>query len=396
MWLVYGCFYLNRLSFASVIPLIMEDLNISHTQVGLISAFFFFFHMASQFPAGYLSDIFGPRKIIPFGGITSAIANLLFSAGSGLFYLTGIQGFNGMGQAGGFSPGIKLLNNWFQKSERARTFGIFSTSSSAFTVFAYILAGYLGKTFGWRAVFLISPVILLCVLFIFRVVVDNHPPGNGLQNHRYMTPERPEKFPGNMNKLIIILRNKDARMVCIGFFCLTYITYSNLVWLPAYLYEYHGLSVVKASLFASFYPASGILARPLGGYFSDVTFGGRRKPLLLIGLSCILVSTLLLSGAERLEWVVILFISTGFFDQLLETLFLALILDILPSDLAGAGAGLLNTGGHLGSIATMFLSGVLVDVLGSYSPVFLVLSILSAMGIAAVLFVREKKTRTQA
>jgi hypothetical protein len=40
-------------------------------------------------------------------------------------------------------------------------------------------------------------------------------------------------------------------------------------------------------------------------------------------------------------------------------------------------------------MCAMFFSGLLVDVFGSYNPVFLVLSILAAAGIAAVLLVRE-------
>jgi len=105
-WLVYGCFYLNRLNFAPVIPLIIEDLKISHAQVGLISTFFFAFYAAAQFPAGYLSDILGPRKIIAIGGSISALANFLFGAGSGFFYLIGCQNLNGLGQGEAGGPAL--------------------------------------------------------------------------------------------------------------------------------------------------------------------------------------------------------------------------------------------------------------------------------------------------
>jgi NNP family nitrate/nitrite transporter-like MFS transporter len=78
------------------------------------------------------------------------------------------------------------------------------------------------------------------------------------------------------------------------------------------------------------YPAAGIIARPLGGYLSDVTFGGRRRPLLLIGLFFILLSTVLLASTKHLGWAVILIVCVGFFDQLICTLFFALELDMLP------------------------------------------------------------------
>ncbi len=392
MWLVYGCFYLNRLNFAPVIPLIMEDLKLSHTQVGLISTFFFAFYAAAQFPAGYLSDILGPRKIITLGGVTSALANLFFSAGSSLFYLIGFQSLNGLGQGGGFGPSVRLLNNWFPESERGRALGTYVTCVSIFTVIAYALAGYLGKTFGWRAAFWTVPIILLSVLFVYWVVVDDRPDSNSVQSFQYRPPEPAEKSPGNRNRLIVILSNRDMRMACLGFCCLMYIRYAILVWLPAYLYETYGLSVVTASLLAGVYPMAGLAASPVGGYLSDVTFGGRRKPLLLTGLSFILLSTIFLASADHLGWAMTLIVGVGFFEQLIAPLFFALELDLLPPELAGTGAGFLEAGGHLGSMCAMFFSGLLVDVFGSYNPVFLVLGIVAAIGVAIILFIRERKT----
>jgi len=391
MWLVYGCFYLNRLNFAPVIPLIMEDLKLSHTQVGLISTFFFAFHAAAQFPAGYLSDILGPRKIITLGGVTSSLANLFFSAGSSLFYLIGFQSLNGLGQGGGWGPSVKLLNNWFPESERGRALGIYATCACIFTIIAYALAGYLGKTFGWRAAFWTVSIILLSVLFVYWVVVADHPDGNSVQSFQYRPPEPAEKSSGNRNKLIVILSNRDMRMACLGFCCLCYIRYAILVWLPAYLYESYGLSLVTASLLAAVYPLAGLVASPLGGYLSDVAFGGRRKPLLLIALSLVLLSTIFLASADRLEWVMILIFSVGFFEQLISPQFFALELDLIPPELAGTGAGFFEAGGHLGSMCAMFFSGLLVDVFGSYKPVFLVLSIVAAIGVAIILFIRERK-----
>jgi sugar phosphate permease len=158
------------------------------------------------------------------------------------------------------------------------------------------------------ATFWTTPIILLSVLYIYWVVVDDYPDGNSVQSFRYRTPEPAEKSPGNRNKVIVILSNKDVRMACLGFSCLNYIAYCNLVWLPAYLYESYGVSVVTASLIACFYPMVGLLARPLGGCLSDVTFGGRRKPLLLIGMSFIVLATIFLASADAMATCVIVIV----------------------------------------------------------------------------------------
>jgi sugar phosphate permease len=114
--------------------------------------------------------------------------------------------------------------------------------------------------------------------------------------------------------------------------------------------------------------------------------------LLLIGLFFILLSTVFLASTKHLGWAVILIVCVGFFDQLIGTLFFALELDMLPSELAGTGAGFVDAGGHLGSMSAMFISGLLVDLFSSYKPMFFALSILAFTAIVAVLRIRERKT----
>ena len=63
-WLVYGFFYLNRLNLSPVIPLIMSDLDISHSRIGLIGALFYLSYTLIQFPAGFLADVLGLQGLL--------------------------------------------------------------------------------------------------------------------------------------------------------------------------------------------------------------------------------------------------------------------------------------------------------------------------------------------
>jgi len=110
-WMIYGLFYLNRLNIAPVIPLIREDLGLSFTQIGFITAVFYGFYAFTQLPAGYLGDRLGPRCIITLGGLISALSNLLFSRLADLHWLVSVYAINGVGQGGGWAPsGILLVN----------------------------------------------------------------------------------------------------------------------------------------------------------------------------------------------------------------------------------------------------------------------------------------------
>ena len=273
MWSVYGCFYLNKLNLAPVIPLIIQDLGISHTRIGFISAAFFLFYATSQFLWGYLSDSFGPRKIVTCGGIISALANIVFSAGNGISHLIGAQSLNGFGQGSGWGPSVKLLDNWFPGSERGRVIGFYATTVSIFTILAYWLAGFIGEHMGWRAAFRVSPVILLIVLLIYWLAVRDYPARSGSKKQE-SGPRKPINTLSQIqNRFSDAIFNKNFWFASTAFGCLTYVSYTNMVWILTYLFESHGLDVVKAGFLASLYPAIGILSRPLGGHLSDVHFG---------------------------------------------------------------------------------------------------------------------------
>ncbi|MEW6261774.1 MAG: MFS transporter [Thermodesulfobacteriota bacterium] len=393
MWLVYGCFYLNKLNLAPVIPLIIADLGLSHAQVGLYSAAFFALYCVTQIPWGYLSDRWGPRKVISLGGLISVGANVFFSLSPGPLYMTVAQGANGLGQGSGWGPSVKLLNNWFAPAERARALGAYTTCISLFTILTYNLSGAVGGHFGWRVSFQLMPLILLLALSLFRLTIRDHPPAPEM-TPRPSPSDEPRRRLRDERKLRKVLTQSPVLLASMGFLCSTYITYTNLIWLPTYYYEQFGFSVAQSGLLASLYPALGLLARPMGGYLSDVSLGGRRKPLLLISFLGICLGNLILSQTVHIEWAVGLLAWIGLCDQLMGALFFVILLDSLPPDLAGTGAGLMNACGQLGSMASMFFSGLLMDVFHGYGPVFLSLSLVALIGLVMVGLVREKGDRS--
>ena len=149
----------------------MSDLDISHARIGLIGALFYVFYTMFQLPAGYLSDLFGARKVIFAGGLISAFSNIVFSFGSGLWHLASSQCLNGLGQGCGFSPIIKIIDQHFSFSQRGRALGLVMTSTAVFNVAAFLLAGYIGQTFGWRSVFWSAPLVFIPVLILFKMVI---------------------------------------------------------------------------------------------------------------------------------------------------------------------------------------------------------------------------------
>jgi len=390
-WLIYGFFYLNRLNLSPVIPLIMSDLGISHARIGLVGASFYAFYTLMQLPAGYLSDLFGARKVIVAGGVVSAFSNMLFSFGGGLIHLISSQCLNGLGQGCGFSPIVKIIDQHFPISQRGRALGLAMTSTAFFNVAAFFLASYIGQTYGWRTVFWSASLVFVPILIIFSMVVTT--PHSSEENARLITSKATKKKSFfEINKQIFSM---NMCLLGMGFFCLCYITYSNLIWLPSFLFESYDMSIVHAGFFAALYPLSGVVSRPLGGYISDVIFKGKRKKTIMIGLFAIFVSTVLLTQIEDFRINIYLIITIGFFDNLIGPLFFAWMLDLVPCNRTGSGAGVLQFIGHTGTVLSVYFSGIAIDAFQSYRPFFMILSVFSILGIISILLISESGEKSR-
>ncbi len=389
-WLMYGLFYLNRLNISPVIPLIRQDLGLSYTQIGFITAAFYGLYTCAQLPAGYLGDRLGPRRVITLGGLISSVANLVFSQLGSLPLLAGFHALNGAGQGGGWSPSVKLLVNWFPREKLGTTFGIYTTCVSVFTIVAYMLSGYLGKHYGWRLSFVVPPLILAIFCPVYWKIVSDSPGGRNPED--LGRPESPRTIGGDFSLLI---RHRQLWITFISFFCLLYIQFGGMIWYPTYLQGTFGIDVFQAGTLVSVFPLMGLLARPLGGILSDRLFHGRRKPLILLGMGGMTVCLFLLSVARELWWAVLMLAGVGFCFQLFNFLFFTLPSVMLPLSLVSTGSGFLDTGGHLGSLLAMFLSGWFIDRFGSYRVILMAFCIMGVIGFSAALLIREKRQSPQ-
>jgi sugar phosphate permease len=385
-WLMYGLFYLNRLNIAPVIPLIREDLGLSYTQIGLITASFYGLYTITQLPAGYLGDRLGPRRVITLGGLISSISNLIFSQLGSLPLLAGFHALNGVGQGGGWAPSVKLLVNWFPREKLGTILGLYTTCVSVFTIVAYLLSGYLGQRFSWRLSFIVPGLVLAFFCPVYWMVVQDSPLKESHKGLEELPSSRTIK--GDFSMLV---RHRQLWITFLSFFCLLYIQFGGMIWYPTYLQGTFGIDVFKAGTLTSIFPLMGLAARPLGGVLSDGLFHGRRKPVILMGMGAMTFCLFLLSGARELWWAVFLLALVGFWFQLFNPLFFTLPSVMLPLNMVSTGSGFLDTGGHMGSLLAVFLSGWFIDHFGSYRPILIAFWIMGLIGFLTALLIREER-----
>jgi sugar phosphate permease len=388
-WLLFGMYYVNRFNYSPMIPLLKADLGISNTQAGWLMALFFISYTIFQLPAGFLGDRFGPRKTLTWGAIISITGNLIFSQATSFGLLSLGQLANGLGQSMGWTSSLKLIVSWFPRSRRATAIGLFATCVTGGSSVGIRLSGLLGDHLGWRSSFIIPPVLMAMVTLLFWLMVKDNPREKGLPDFddEIYLERQIENDP--RSRLSLVLTNRILWSVALVYFCFVYVQFGCLVWIPTFLKEGYAISVDRASTISALVLLPGVFASPLAGYLSDHYFGGRRKPLILMGMFILALANFLLSREVSITLAAGLLAIVGLMIIMPDVLLAAYPSDILSRKLSATGMGFLTTFTSIAGIITTPLSGKIIDLFDSYTAVFFSFAVVARAGALLTLCIQE-------
>jgi OPA family sugar phosphate sensor protein UhpC-like MFS transporter len=382
-------YYFTRFNYSAVIPLIRAELGLTNAEAGSLMAFFFLAYTVFQLPSGYLGDRFGPRKVLTCGALVSIIGNFIFSQGSTFAVLAIGQLVNGVGQAVGWSSALKLVVSWFPRSKRATAIGLFATCVTGGSSVGIRLSGFLGDHLGWRSSFIIPPVMMAGVALVFWVLVKDHPREKGLPDFEDEIDLERQIDGDTRSRISLVLTNRLLWSVALVYFCFVYVQFGCLVWIPSFLKEGYGMSVDRASTLSFLVLLPGVFASPLGGFLSDHWFGGRRKPLILLGMAVLSASAFLLFFGVNLTFAIVLLAVVGLMILMPDILLAAYPSDILSRKLSATGMGFVATFTSIAGIITTPASGKIIDLFDSYGAVFMSFGVVALVGTILTLLINE-------
>jgi OPA family sugar phosphate sensor protein UhpC-like MFS transporter len=390
-WLLFGMYYVTRFNFSAVIPLLKADLGISNTQAGGLMAFFFMAYTLFQLPAGYLGDRLGPRRILTCGALVSIIGNLIFSQASSYVVLSVGQLVNGMGQAMGWSSAVKMIVSWFPRSRRGTAIGLFATCVTGGSSVGIRLSGLIGEHLGWRSSFIIPPLMMAATALIFWILVRDHPHEKGLPDFEDEVHLEQQIDSDTRSRLSVVLSNRTLWTVALVYFFFVYVQFGCLVWIPSFLKETYAMSIDRASTISFFILLPGVFSSPLGGFLSDRIFGGRRKPLILLGLAVLSGSSFLLSLRLSIALAAVILAVVGLMILMPDVLLAAYPADIMSRKLSATAMGFLATFTSASGIITTPVSGKIADLFQSYHAVFFSFGLVALAGMIIAFFINENR-----
>ena len=379
--LVILCQVVHGISFSAMpllLPLIREDLQITFTQAGLLSAAATFSYALGQIPAGFLSDRYGPKRLFFIGLLGWSVFSVLLGLIE-VFWLAVIsQLLAGTFRALLFAPGMSLLASWFPPERRATAMSLYMLGGFAGTIVLSLGGPLLAAAYGWRPAFMLMAAIGIAAAFVYRHYAREKP-RTGTAQHLTLAD-------------VAQLFSHRIMWVCSGLqFVRFAVVTAYMVWLPSLLVVDRGLSVQHAGFIVAMAAAFTAPSNTLGGYVSDRL---RNPPLIIGGALAVLACTAaLLPFTHSLPLLLLLIAVNSIFLQFYFGPLFLVPVEVLGPRIAGTATGFSNLFANIGGFLTAWAMGAIKDQSGSFTTGFLIISVICMIGVALAALLARMRAR---
>lgn len=357
--LLYLIGFYQRVAPAVMTDRLMHEFAIGATELGKLSAFYFYSYVAMQIPTGIIADRWGPRRLLSAGAAVAALGTALFACATDLWWASAGRLLIGGSVAVAFVSMLKLATHWFAPRQFALASGMALTCGVVGGVIAGVPLRMLIETWGWRPVMGVSAALtaLLAVAIWLRVRDDPRDLA-----HRSHAPKGSADGPqvSILRGMAEVLSYRNIWILLIAPIGLAgaVLTFAGL-WGVPYLRQVHGLETRSAAAITSLLLVAWAIGGPLLGSFSERL--GRRRPLYVWTSAAALAGWLLIVFAPMPLWLLIVaLLFTGLMSGNLIIGF-AFAKESVPARLMGTAAGICNMGPLLGGMLLQPAVGWLLD-----------------------------------
>ena len=332
--------------FGPMTPFIAEQIHLSATQKGLLTAIPLLGGSFFRPLLGLLADRIGGRR----AGITGLVLTVIpliigwhYATTLWQFYVIGFM----LGIAGAsFAVALPLAGRWYPAEHQGLAMGIAGAGNSG-TLVVTFFGPRLAQQFGWHTVFGLALVPVALVLLTFLLLAKNSPNVSA---------------PKPWSKYASLFVQGDTWRLCF-LYSLTFGGFVGLAsFLSVFFHDQYHLTKVQAGDFTTLVVLSGSFLRPVGGWLAD-RIGGFR--LLLDLFACVAVCLTVVGGLPPLAVAVpMLFLTMGMLGMGNGAIF-----QMAPQRFSAdieLITGIVGAAGGMGGFFLPSALGALKDISGSY------------------------------
>ena len=370
--------YLDRQTLSVVAPALREEFGMSNAAYGYVLSAFMLAYTVSNGVSGLLLDRLGTRLGYALCMAWWSTAGILHALVTGPWSLAGFRFLLGIGEAGNWPAGVKVVAEWFPAGERALAAGIFNSGAAIGAIIAPPLVAWLALRFGWQTAFMVVGLTGYVWLAVWWLVYRTPATVRAEVTARPATPWR-------------LLQTRFLGVLTLSKVFLDPVWYFYIFWFPQYLKSVHGFDLAGIGMTAWIPFVTADLGNLVGGWLTGrlIRSGmpGSQARKTVVAIFALLMTSAIPAILVTNVWASVAWISVATFGYTgYNSNALAFPPEVFPKNMVASVWGLASMGSGFGGMLFSWLSGRVIDQYG-YTPVFIACGIMPLIAASLVLFV---------
>jgi ACS family hexuronate transporter-like MFS transporter len=367
--------YLDRQTLSVLAPVLLERFKISATTYGQIIFAFMLSYTVANGISGALLDRLGTKVGYALTILWWSAAEVLHAFTGGAISLGVFRFLLGVGEAGNYPAGVKLIGEWFPSEERSLASGIFNSGAAIGAMLAPPLLAWTAIEMGWRASFVIVGSLGFLWLIAWLILYRSPKPIAG-------EVELPPPA------VMTLIKNRFVWQFTLSKVFADPVWYFYTFWFPQYLKVGHGFTmreIGKTAWIPFFTAGVGNLA---GGFLCKWLVGRGLQPQIARRIGVLVFSACMVAAvpaamvhSATLGIALISCATFGYSGALANVL--AIPRDLFPKNAVASIWGLASMGSGFGGMMFSLLTGWLVDHY-SFKPAFALFGITPIIAAALI------------
>lgn len=386
-WLAYTSAYLGRLNYSASLIQIVEELQITKAQGGLVASVFFFSYGAGQIIHGMLNKYYNPRWAVMGALVLSAVWNTMMSFSS-LPMMIVFWLLNGLTQSVLWTTLTRVQSMYLENHSLRKAVVIMGSCVASGTCLTYAFSALFVEFLNWKFSFYLAGVLLFVVGLLWFVIygkltkdVDPRVPS---------VPEKKEKAErkGLGSGLILFFA------VIFIFAVVHHLIRDGLTtWTPSIFYELYGLPESYSILFTLGLPLLSLLSSALCVKVNRHIKNHVYLSCFFFGIALVFILITVLCLPTNIWWITLVcFAISSLAMAALNNIITSLIpLQMRDRVDSAKAAGFCNAFCYLGSTIATYSLGAMADHFGWNSIFYLFIALIVGSLFIGLIYLLLKK-----
>lgn len=366
--IIYALNILDRFILSILLPQIKTDLDLTDTQLGILTGVAFaLFYATLGLPIARLADKYNRPKIIAISLAVFSLMTAMCGLAKQFVSLLILRAGVAVGEAGTSPPSFSIISDLYPPKKRATAMAVFTLGSNLGLLLGFIIGGYLATHYGWRVAFFVVglPGIFVALLTwkTLRDPVRGQSEAMDSSETSLPSPDRASWF----DTIRTLFSRSSFKHIVFANALTLVVTNGLLTWIPSFMDRTHGMEADQIGLILGLvYGLGGIIGTLfIGGFLADkMSQKDVRFPAWIVSGGLIVISLcqvmMLLASSEF--WLLTALVSIAVMGAFFQGPTLAMVQGIAPIRMRStAGAFLLFVGNLIGLGLGPLLIGMLSD-----------------------------------